>query len=378
MTKALETAAAQFAGQWDDRLTEAAYGLLDHPGRRLALAEAALDRFIAYCVGRRRPPTKNTSINRRRAPDRPRLSYRSPWKAAPAAAASAGSATILGANSASSWTISRYTLASVWPTISPQWSANSLPAYAVGLADRLRDLTFCRQRLRHMQETLTNAENGEEPAEGDAEALRTVLGAPPSPELSPTPVLSTEAFWEAVRESATHRVVLPEGADKLETAANRFLASLNPEHWADLDQMLQDQVLAPRSGLFQACMNTNDLIRHLAVPLVNQAVTTLGGYLPVTDVAQVELSSAGEERGRGGGFGRRRADRPDAHLPATGGPADRRGRDEGAAGARGRRRRDSRADSTGRPTKRFCSSRRAKPASNTAKRPNGSCPESNW
>ena len=40
-------------------------------------------------------------------------------------------------------------------------------------------------------------------------------------------------------------------------------------------------------------MNTNDLIRHLAVPLVNQAVATLGGYLPVTDVAQVELASAG-------------------------------------------------------------------------------------
>ena len=82
-----------------------------------------------------------------------------------------------------------------------------------------------------------------------------------------------------MRESATHRVVLPEGADHLETAANRFLASLNPEHWADLDQTLQDQVLAPRQGLFQACMNTNDLIRHLAVPLVNQAVATLGGYL---------------------------------------------------------------------------------------------------
>ena len=56
---------------------------------------------------------------------------------------------------------------------------------------------------------------------------------------------------------------------------------------------MQDQVLAPRKGLFQACMNTNDLIRHLAVPLVNQAVSTLGDYLPITDVAQVELSSAG-------------------------------------------------------------------------------------
>ena len=109
-------------------------------------------------------------------------------------------------------------------------------------------------------------------------------------------MLSTEAFWEAIRESATHRVVLPEGVDQLETAANRFLASLNDEHWAHLDQTLQDHVLAPRKGLFQACMNTNDLIRHLAVPLVNQAVATLGDYLPVTDVAQVELLGRAKAR----------------------------------------------------------------------------------
>ena len=107
-------------------------------------------------------------------------------------------------------------------------------------------------------------------------------------------MLSTEAFWESVRESATHRVVLPEGVEQLEAAANRFLASLNADHWLHLDQSLQDLVLADRKGLFQACMNTNDLIRHLAVPLVNQAVSTLGDYLPVTDVAQVELSSAGQ------------------------------------------------------------------------------------
>ena len=49
LTKALETAAAQLAEEWDRRFTEVAYGLLDHPGRRLALAEAALARFIGYC-----------------------------------------------------------------------------------------------------------------------------------------------------------------------------------------------------------------------------------------------------------------------------------------------------------------------------------------
>ena len=49
MTKALETGAAQLAEKWDRRFTEVAYGLLDHSGRRLALAEAALARFVGYC-----------------------------------------------------------------------------------------------------------------------------------------------------------------------------------------------------------------------------------------------------------------------------------------------------------------------------------------
>ncbi len=49
LTKALELAAVQLAEKWDARFMEAAYGLLDHPGRRLALAEAALTRFIGYC-----------------------------------------------------------------------------------------------------------------------------------------------------------------------------------------------------------------------------------------------------------------------------------------------------------------------------------------
>jgi hypothetical protein len=292
MTKALETAAAHLVAQWEARFIETAYGLLDHPGRRIALAEAALGRFIAYC-------TEAAAINDEHIQQQePRgRQAEKQLQGALETCAMGGGFSWFGNNSRRQLRVFVDHLA----VYARQCMADDLSA-VIGqffaslrgrLGDRLRDLTLCRQRLRHMQETLTAAESGEEQDEGEADALRSALGCPTSPELSPTPVLSTEAFWEAVRESATHRVVLPEGAEHLETAANRFLASLNPEHWADLDQTLQDQVLAPRKGLFQACMNTNDLIRHLAVPLVNQAVTTLGGYLPITDVAQVELASAG-------------------------------------------------------------------------------------
>ncbi len=292
MTKALEAAAAQLAAQWDTRLVEAAYGLLDHPGRRLALAEAALGRFIGYFTN------IAAGHDERMQQQSPRARQTETQLQSALEGCSGGGFSWFGGNSRRQLRLfvdhlaayARQCMADDVSAVVGQFFAALLGR----LGDRVRDLAFCRQRLRHMQETLNNAENYDEPAEGDGDPLRSVLGGPPSPELSPTPVSSTEAFWEGVRESATHRVVLPEGADQLETAANRFLASLNPEHWADLDQTLQDQVLAPRHGLFQACMNTNDLIRHLAVPLINQAVATLGGYLPVTDVAQVELASAGE------------------------------------------------------------------------------------
>ena len=34
------------------------------------------------------------------------------------------------------------------------------------LNDRLRDLTLCRQRLRHMQDTLSAVDDGDEPVDG--------------------------------------------------------------------------------------------------------------------------------------------------------------------------------------------------------------------
>jgi serine/threonine protein kinase len=303
VTKALEAAAAQLAAQWEARFTETAYGLLDNPGRRIALAEAALGRFIAFCAD----AAAVTDERLQQQAPRGRQAEAQLQAALESCAVGSGFSWF-GNNSRRQLRLFVDHLA----VYARQCMADDVSA-VVGqffaclrgrLDDRLRDLTLCRQRLRHIQETLANAENGEELMVADslresvkeepiAERLAHYQLPSSSPELSPTPVLSTEAFWEAVRESATHRVVLPEGVEQLETAANRFLASLNPEHWDDLDQSLQDQVLAPRHGLFQACMNTNDLIRHLAVPLVNQAVATLGGYLPITDVAQVELASAG-------------------------------------------------------------------------------------
>jgi hypothetical protein len=73
------------------------------------------------------------------------------------------------------------------------------------------------------------------------------------------------------------------------------LETLTEEQWTQLDQVIQDQVLAAREGLQKALMSTTDLIRHLMAPLISQAVNCLSNHLPITDVAQVELAVEEQE-----------------------------------------------------------------------------------
>jgi hypothetical protein len=158
------------------------------------------------------------------------------------------------------------------------------------LGDRLRDLTFCRQRLRSLQEAL------EVPLDSMDDVAETPLPA----DLSPTPssiLPSTESFWESIRESATTQVVLPEADSDLEHAALRFLRSLKAEHWVQLDQSLQEDVLGPLGGLCRACLCSVDVVRTLLTPLMDQAAISLGNHLPITDVAQVELAPAVQRNG---------------------------------------------------------------------------------
>jgi hypothetical protein len=113
---------------------------------------------------------------------------------------------------------------------------------------------------------------------------------PPS-QLSPSPLNSTDTFWESIQASATTRVVLPDGVADLDQAARRFLNTLTAEQLTHLDQVCGDEVLSPRGGLQRSCLDTNDLVRHLMVPLLSQAITALSDHLPITDVAQAEFSS---------------------------------------------------------------------------------------
>jgi hypothetical protein len=150
--------------------------------------------------------------------------------------------------------------------------------------DRLRELSFCRQRLRNMQENLELTPTTIE------DTPNTRFESDATPTHSPMP--STEAYWDAIRESATARLVLPEGEDDMERAAEKFLKTIKREQWVHLDQAVQDQVLAPLGGLHKVCVTNSDLARALANPVLAQLATSLGNFLPITDVAGVEFSAA--------------------------------------------------------------------------------------
>lgn len=285
LTRSLEAAAVQLAEARDAQLTETVLGLMEHPGRRVAIAEAAVNRLIVLCnetnlahAERHRQESERT----RGARDQLQLALEN-------CLAGPGGFSWFGGRSRRQIRVFLDRLA----VFARQCLAEDMAA-TVGhvygllrgrLADRLREFTFCRQRLRHMQEAL---EHGPAAAD-DAD---THFNAEVSP--SPTPLLTAEAFWDAIRDSATMRVVLPEGQRDMEAAARRFIHSLSADQWGQLEQAFQDQVLAVRGGLYKACSGSGDLIRHLLRPLLDQAVSVLGTHLPITDVAEVEFSTGGD------------------------------------------------------------------------------------
>jgi serine/threonine protein kinase len=295
LTRALENAATKLAEEWDQRFGAAAYGLMEHPGHRIALAEAALNRFLKYC----HDATKAHQQRLQQQAAKSQQSQKQLQNAVDNCIEGTGGFSWFGGRSRRLLRVfvdhlaafSRQCLAE--DTLS---AVQSFYGFLQGrINDRLRDLSFCRQRLRHMQESL--AETGGE----DGTALQLPLDEIAAAaalngglDYSPTPVKSAESFWESIRESATARVVLPDGVQNLEQGARRFLETLTQEQWTQLDQVIQDQVLATRDGLHKALMGTTDLMRHLLAPLISQAVSCLSNHLPITDVAQVELAVEGK------------------------------------------------------------------------------------
>jgi serine/threonine protein kinase len=281
LSRALEGAAQKLAAEWGQRLSEAAFGLMEHPGRRVAAAEAALARFVRFCS---ETADANAALLAQQSA-RARQAQQHLEAALTDCVVGAGGFSFFGGKNRRLLRVFMDHLAAYARQCLVEDLGAALQQFLAALDGKLheglRDLSFCRQRLRHLQVTLESADDGD-----TGETAHAIEASPNSP------MPSTESFWDAIRQSATTRVVLPGGETDLDRAARRFLASLGVAEWGALDQALQDGVLGPLGGLHRACTSSADLMRGVAAPLLEQAAECLGSHLPVTDVAQVEFALA--------------------------------------------------------------------------------------
>jgi hypothetical protein len=293
LNRTLTAAAQKAAEEWNQQESPTVFSVMELPGQRVAAAEVALTRLQHLC--------QQAAEKQRDIQERQQAQTALTWKKVEATLdefqVGGGGFRLFGGRS------TRRLLRAFMEALS-QFARQRLAEEMTGavrhffvflrgrLEERRRDLGFCRQRLRHLMEALEGNALGED----DALAM-TRTGTDSTVNHSPLP--SAESYWEAIRDSATARVVLPQGEQDLERASLRFLQSLNNEQWLQLDKDLHERVLLPRDGLHGACMSGGDLIRTLAVPLLDEAVSLLGQHLPIMDVAEILGAEFGILTGNG-------------------------------------------------------------------------------
>jgi hypothetical protein len=285
LSRALGTSCQQLAEQWDQQLAQVAFGLMDWPGRRVAAAEKALARFVRYC----NESIKANQVHLDEQFQRTQAEAEQMDQALNNCVSGQGGGFALFGGKSRKLLRGFVDAAGAF---SRQCLQEGLVAFGLRfytalrsrLEERKRELAFCRQRLRNMEEDLLSPDGA--PGEGPANRFEVEL----TPVHSPLP--SAEAYWDTIRESETARLVLPNGESDLERAAQQFLEGLREEDWQQLGTVIQEQVLSPLGGLYHICVTNADLARHLARPLLTEIAGCLGNMLPITDVAQVEFTAA--------------------------------------------------------------------------------------
>jgi eukaryotic-like serine/threonine-protein kinase len=277
LNKSLAAAAQKVAEEWDKNLCSSLFGLMQQTGPRLAMAEMALTLLQRFC-------------QQQQQVHKDRLGVQSPqtmaaWQqvefSLQECVTGGGGFRIFGGRS--SKRMLRGFMESLTQYAHQRLIEETIHAcrHFFGamngrLQDRLRDFQFCRQRLRSLRTSLETRTVDDDDAR--------VQGETP---MSQSPMPSTEAFYEGLRQSATARLVLPDGEVDLERGAIRLLQALKPDEWTMLDKELHDHVFEPRGGLHNALTTSGDLTRNLTAPLLDDAIGLLGQFLPIMDVAQL-------------------------------------------------------------------------------------------
>jgi hypothetical protein len=284
LARVLLAASQKVAEELDQRISKEALDLMSHPGARIAAAEAAVSQLQKHFAA---AADKLDAAVAQHAAKTTQV-HRVVEAAAQECAMTGGGFLFFGGRSRSRQLRSFLDQLAAFAHARLKEeqllaARQCLITLACRLGDRLRDLGFCRQRLRHLKEKL---EQGVTDPEEESSGTR--AGSEFTLARSPLPAI--DSFWQAIRQSATARVVLPEGAEDLEQAALRFLQHLHGDHWLMLDRELHELVLTPRGGLHGACVAGGDLTRQLATPMLEETGKFLSKFLPQVDVAQILVS----------------------------------------------------------------------------------------
>ncbi|MFO0929491.1 MAG: tubulin-like doman-containing protein [Gemmataceae bacterium] len=300
LTRGLEAAAAQLAEEWAEKLAAVVGDLTGHAGRRVTVGEAAVTRLMRFCEeAAQAHQARLQQQSARSAQGQQQLD-----EALQNCMMGAGAWSFFGGRTRRLLRIFLDHLAAFARQCLAEDTAAAVLQFFAALRGRLndvlRDLGFCRQQLRAVQGYLTPETVA---PTADTELLtdtmtftREVTASGLSPQgtwAAPavSPLLSTADYWEAISQASNNRVILPDGETDLEKAARRFLGTLTADHWAQLDHLIGEEILAPSGGLLKLCLKNIDLVRHFTLPLLRRTKNRLSDILPITDVAQVEYSS---------------------------------------------------------------------------------------
>ncbi|MDB5307354.1 MAG: hypothetical protein JWO38_1556 [Gemmataceae bacterium] len=272
--RALDEAVRRAATVWGNEFTELTRPLEEDPGHRIAAVEAALRKITGLCDDAAAAVDKKL----RQFGVKTQQARTDVQAALDVCQAGSGSFSFFGGRSNRSM---RHFLDQLRAFARLRLQEDLLDATARfyralhgEVETRLRDLSFCRTRLDHLLQVLESP-LANLPAHTD------------------TPIaLSEDSLQQTLHPTNTTQVVLPSGEKHIDRSAARVLKTVKPDDVLRLEHALQKLVLEPRGGLTGLCRINADLLRTLLAPMIEQTTAFLSDLLPITDVAEVEASTA--------------------------------------------------------------------------------------
>jgi len=277
VTRALNQSVVDLANEFAGKLNEYAIQLMESPGKRIAATEAALYRMGQFCshqadsVARRISEMSTKSSN-----------AWSEVKALHEVCINGAGFRLFGNRTAKNLrslhaALGEYGKARLREQVVGA-TARLFRLIHTGLEERMRDLTFCRQRLAHLERIM------------EPDAAGSHSGSHPG-------LLPSSSFGTALASVSTKgsdQVLLPFGESDIEWAAARFVMNIAAEQWNRLEQVLQSLVLSPLGGLYAMCQKAGDLMGQLAGPLIDQTAAYLNKILDIADVSEGEFVAGGK------------------------------------------------------------------------------------